>query len=151
MRVLKKLNESIRRYFVAGILTFAPIGITLWALAWIIERLDNLLLPRLLRLAPPSMEKWLQLPLIGAVFTLLVILIFGVIARHFFGLKLVKFGEQVLRRVPIARSIYVGVNSSRRQSSHPNRVQVLEELPLSNIQGTAFSLSLSLQDLHGGW
>ena len=132
MRVLKKLNESIRRYFVAGILTFAPIGITLWALAWIIERLDNLLLPRLLRLAPPSMEEWLQLPLVGAVFTLLVILIFGVIARHFFGLKLVKFGEQVLRRVPIARSIYVGVKQlteaifSSKQGSSFRRVALIE-------------------------
>ena len=29
--------------FVAGVLTFAPIGITIWAIAWIIQRLDSLL------------------------------------------------------------------------------------------------------------
>ena len=42
-----RFRRALRRYFVAGILAFAPIGITVWAIAWIIQRLDNLLLPRL--------------------------------------------------------------------------------------------------------
>jgi hypothetical protein len=44
----KRLGEALRRYLVAGVLAFAPLGITIWAVAWIIQRLDNLLLPSVL-------------------------------------------------------------------------------------------------------
>ena len=86
---MARIREILRRYFVAGILLFAPLGITLWAIAWIIQRLDNLILPHLLRLLRPGLEAP-QLPFVGALFTLLVILLFGVIARHLFGIELIR-------------------------------------------------------------
>jgi uncharacterized membrane protein len=109
IRFFSRIREILRRYFVAGVLAFAPIGITIWALAWIVERLDNLILPRLIHLFFPAIQDPPRIPLLGAAFTLLVILLFGVIARHFFGLELVRLGERILTRVPIARSIYGGV------------------------------------------
>jgi uncharacterized membrane protein len=75
---MTRIRRSVGRYFVAGVLTFAPIGITIWAIAWIIQRLDNLLLPRLLRLRFPNLEAPPNLPLVGPLFTLFVILLFGV-------------------------------------------------------------------------
>ena len=66
--------------------TFAPIVITFWAIAWIIQRLDNLLLPRVLSWVVPGLEEAPRLPpLVGALFTFLVILAAGVFVRHFFG------------------------------------------------------------------
>ena len=102
-RTLARTRELLGRYFVAGVLTFAPIGVTIWAIAWIIQRLDNLLLPRILALA--GLDDAPRVPLVGAVFTLVVILLFGVIARHFFGWEAVRLGERLLRRVPVARNI----------------------------------------------
>ena len=50
---LKSVGRSLVRVtrlnFVAGLLAFAPIGITVWAIWWIVNRLDNLLLPGLIR------------------------------------------------------------------------------------------------------
>ncbi len=106
-RFVHRVRETVGRYFVTGVLAFAPIGITIWAIAWIIQRLDNLLLPRILALA--GLEDAPRLPLVGAVFTLVVILLFGVIARHFFGWEAVRVGERLLNRVPVARSIYAAV------------------------------------------
>jgi len=108
-RIWARIRFILRRYFVAGILTFAPIGITIWAIAWIVQRLDSLLLPGLLRFAFPGVEEPPQIPFLGAIFTLLVILLFGVIARHLFGWELVRLSERVLSRVPVARNIYGGV------------------------------------------
>ena len=45
----------------------------------------------------------------GDIFTLVFILLLGVVARHLFGAEAVRLGERVLARVPIARSIYAGV------------------------------------------
>jgi uncharacterized membrane protein len=108
-RWMTALRRSIGRYLVAGVLTFAPIGITIWAIAWIIQRLDNLLLPKVLRLLFPGVEELPKLPFVGAIFTLLVILLFGVVARHLFGREIVRLWERLLLRVPVARNIYAGV------------------------------------------
>jgi uncharacterized membrane protein len=107
--LVARVRETLRRYFVAGVLVFAPLGVTLWAIAWIIRRLDSLLLPQVLRLALPGLAEPPDVPLVGAVFTLLVILLLGVIARHLFGMEAVRITERLLHRVPVARSIYAGV------------------------------------------
>ena len=137
--------ESTRRYFVAGLLAFAPIAITFWAIAWIIQRLDNLLLPRVLRIAFPGMESPLEYPpLVGAVFTFLVILLSGVFVRHFFGHELVRLWERMLKRVPIAGGLYGGVKqlfeaivASNTKTSF-SRV-VLVEYPRKGIYALAFT------------
>jgi uncharacterized membrane protein len=139
-----RLRAGLWRYFVAGILAFAPLGITIWAMAWIIQRLDNLLLPHLLSLVYPGIDEPPQVPFIGALFTLLVILLMGVIARHFFGTEFVRAWERLLARVPVARNIYGGVKQlfeaifTRNQQSQFNRV-VLIEYPRKGIYAIAFT------------
>jgi uncharacterized membrane protein len=108
-RVWHLAREVLRRYFVAGILVFAPIGVTIWAIAWIIQRLDNLILPHVLRVVLPGLEHPPRLPVVGALFTLVVIILIGVVARHLFGAEVVRVWERLLRRVPVARSIYGAV------------------------------------------
>jgi uncharacterized membrane protein len=106
----RKTRQVVRLYFVAGLLALAPIAITLWVLAWVVRALDNLLLPGVIAIAFPGLESPPDLPpLVGAVFTVVVIMLSGVIVRHFFGSELVRLGERILQRVPVARTIYVGV------------------------------------------
>ena len=143
-RLVLSVREILRRYFVAGILAFAPLAITIWAIAWIIQRLDNLLLPRLLSWLVPGVQDPPRLPFVGALFTLVVILLFGVIARHFFGWEAVRLWERLLSRVPIARSIYGAVkqlveaifSSTATQSF---RRVVLIEYPRKGIYALAFT------------
>jgi uncharacterized membrane protein len=145
-RLSRGLVEAIRRYFVAGLLAFAPIAITLWAIAWIIQRLDNLLLPRVLEWLMPGTTAAPQLPpLVGALFTFVVILLAGVFVRHLFGHNIVRLTEHVLKRVPIARSIYAGVkqlfeaifvNAPTRQSFN---TVVLVEYPRKGLYAIAFT------------
>lgn len=140
----KGIRAGLWRYFVAGILAFAPLGITVWAIGWIIQRLDNLLLPRLLSLLFPALEEPPRIPLVGALFTLLVILLMGVIVRHFFGAELVRAWERLLSRVPVARTIYGGVKQlleaifTSNRHSRFNRV-VLIEYPRKGIYAIAFT------------
>ncbi len=137
----KATREALRSYFVAGLLAFAPLGITIWAIGWIIQRLDNLMLPRVLSWfgleAPPT------LPFVGALFTLLVILLMGVIARHLFGLELVRIWERLVSRVPVAGNIYAGVKQLfeaifQKNETRFNRV-VLIEYPRRGIYAIAFT------------
>jgi uncharacterized membrane protein len=140
----KKLVEVTRLYFLAGLLAFAPIAITFWAIMWIIQRLDSLLLPRLVQALSPGLDSPPDLPpLVGAAFTFLVILISGVIARHFFGHEIVRLWERLLLQVPIARTIYGGVKQLFEAIIHSgdssyNRV-VMIEYPRTGIFALAFT------------
>ena len=143
-RWMARIRRSLGGYFVAGVLTFAPIGITLWAIAWIIQRLDSLLLPRLIRLLFPDLETPPNLPFVGAIFTLFVILLFGVVARHLFGREIVRLWERLLSRVPIARNIYAAVKQlldaifvSGSQTNF--RRVVLVEYPRKGVYAIAFT------------
>jgi uncharacterized membrane protein len=139
------LWEATRRYFVAGLLALAPVGITVWAIIWIIQRLDNLMLPRVLEWVSPGTGNAPDMPpLVGALFTFVVILLSGVIVRHLFGHEVLRFGERLLARVPIAGSIYGGVKqlfvaslATGTSSSSFNRV-VLVEYPRKGIYALAF-------------
>jgi uncharacterized membrane protein len=143
-RFWKQLARVTRLYFVAGLLAFAPIGITFWAIAWIIQRLDNLLLPRVIQWISPGLDPQPDIPpLVGAVFTFVVILLAGVIVRHFFGQEAVRLWERMLSRVPVARTIYGGVKQLFEAVVHSsgtsyNRV-VLIEYPRRGLWALAFT------------
>ena len=143
-RWMARIRRALGGYFVAGVLTFAPIGITIWAIAWIIQRLDNLLLPRVLHLLFPDLEAPPNLPFVGAIFTLFVILLFGVVARHLFGREIVRLWERLLSKVPVARNIYAGVKQlldaifvSGSQTNF--RRVVLIEYPRKGVYAIAFT------------
>jgi len=159
-RLGRSVADAIRRYFIAGLLAFAPIGITIWAIAWIVQRLDNLLLPRLISWISPGLDTPPSLPpLIGAVFTFGVILLSGVIVRHFFGHEAVRLWERLLRRVPVARSIYLAVKQLVEALLSPStgpgsfRRVVLIEYPRRGLFAMAFvtgPASTLLQEAVGG-
>ncbi len=143
-RIGSAIRTALRRYFVAGVLAFAPIGITVWAISWIIQRLDNLLLPRVLKLVFPGVQDPPSLPFVGALFTLVVILLFGVVARHLFGWELVRLWERLLSRVPVARNIYAAVKQLfeaifRDTDQTGFRRVVLIEYPRKGIWAIAFT------------
>lgn len=148
-RAWTALWTATRLYFVAGLVAFAPIAITFWAIAWIVQRLDNLLLPRVVNWFFPTLEQPIELPpLVGALFTFLVILLSGVIVRHFFGGELVRGWERLLSRVPVARSIYAGVKQlfeaivAGGRTTSFNTV-VLVEYPRKGLWALAFTTGKS--------
>ena len=143
-KIWHNIQTLLRRYFVAGILTFAPIGITIWAIASIVQYLDKLILPHVLAAIFPDVAEAPSIPLVGAVFTLVVILLFGVIARHLFGWELVRLTERALSRVPVARNIYNAVKQLaeaifRTETQSAFRRVVLVEYPRRDVWAIAFT------------
>jgi uncharacterized membrane protein len=100
--------HTLRRYFVAGLLVWIPLGITLWVLKIIVELMDETL--QLLPLTYRSEALFgFHLPGLGIVLTLAILLTTGALAANFFGKKLLALGDNLLTRIPIVRSIYGGV------------------------------------------
>ena len=99
---------TLRRYFVAGLLVWIPLGITLWVLKLLVDVMDQslLLLPEKLR---SDALFGFHVPGLGIILTMAIVLATGALAANFFGRKILDIGDIVLGRIPIVRSIYGGV------------------------------------------
>ena len=102
------MMSSIRRWLLAGLLVLVPLAITLAVLNWIVGLLDQTLL--ILPVAwHPDRLLGFHLPGFGVLLTLGIVLLMGAIASNFLGRRLLMFGNALLRRIPIVRSIYSSV------------------------------------------
>jgi uncharacterized membrane protein len=97
-----------RRYFITGLLIWVPIGITLWVLDLVITTMD-LSLSLLPQTWQPVALLGRHVPGLGALLTVIVIFVTGVLATNFLGQRLVKIWEGLLSRIPIVRTIYSSV------------------------------------------
>ena len=98
----------MKKYFITGLLIWIPLAITAWVLSLIVRSMDQslLLLPQAIR---PEQLLGVYIPGIGALLTLLVVFLTGVITTNIVGQKLVRFWERVLARIPVVKSIYYSV------------------------------------------
>lgn len=122
----------MRKYFITGLLILVPLGITFWVLHAIITTMDQslLLLPEQWR---PEVVFGTKVPGLGAVLTVLIIFVTGLLTRNFIGNYVVRIWEGLLNRIPIVNSIYSSVKqvSDTLFSSSGNafRKAVLIEYP----------------------
>jgi uncharacterized membrane protein len=98
----------MRRYLIAGLLVWVPLGITLWVLHFLLTSLDQILLV-LPESAQPRALLGFDIPGLGVVVAFLILFATGVIAANFFGLRLIRAWEAVLGRIPFVKSIYSSV------------------------------------------
>jgi len=98
----------IKRYFITGLLIWVPLAITAWVLALIVGTMDQSLhlLPAAIH---PRNVFGFDIPGVGAVLTLLVIVVTGLLAANFIGQRLVVWWERLLARIPVVNSIYNSV------------------------------------------
>jgi uncharacterized membrane protein len=120
----------MKRYIMAGLLVWVPLGITIYVILWLVGTLDQtlLLLPEHLR---PEAMFGFHIPGLGVVLSFALLLATGVIAANFFGQRLIRIWEAILGRIPVVKSIY-------------SSVKQVSDTVLSD-QGTAFRKALLVE------
>lgn len=90
----------LRRRFITGFFVAVPLIISVAALVWIFHLIDNL--------TAPAYERWLgrDLPGLGLLTTLAVVLLVGVVAGNVLGKRLLQRVEKYLLLVPVFRTVY---------------------------------------------
>lgn len=98
----------IRRWFIAGLLVWLPLAATVLVLQLLVNFLDRSLL-----LLPPSWRPeallGFDIPGLGIILSLLLVLVTGFLAANIVGRRVVDLGESLLARIPLIRSVYSGV------------------------------------------
>jgi len=82
----------MRRYLIAGLIVWVPLGITIWVLHWLLTSLDQILLV-LPENARPRALLGFDIPGLGLVFFFIILLLTGVLAANFFGQRLILPGQ----------------------------------------------------------
>ena len=132
---------ALRKWFIAGLLVIVPLVITLGVLNWIIGTLDQTLaiLPEAWQ---PDKLLGMHIPGFGVILTLLILLVVGGIASNFIGRKLVGWGDSLVRRIPVVRSIYSSVKQVSdtvfSDSGNAFRKAVLVQWPREGVWTVAF-------------
>ncbi|MDD2885038.1 MAG: DUF502 domain-containing protein [Dechloromonas sp.] len=109
----------MKRYFITGLLIWVPLVITAWVLSVIVSTLDQSL-----RLLPTALHPQnlfgFAIPGAGALLTLVIVLVTGLLAANFIGQKLVGWWDQLLSRIPVVNSVYKGVKQVSDTLFAPN-------------------------------
>jgi uncharacterized membrane protein len=131
----------LKKYLITGLLIWIPLVITIWVLKVIVEVLDQslLLLPNAWQ---PQHLIGMHIPGLGAILTVVIVLLTGIFATNFFGAQLVEVWHDILHRIPVVNSIYSSVKQISdtlfSSSGQAFRKALLIQWPRPNMWTIAF-------------
>ncbi|MBU3633349.1 MULTISPECIES: DUF502 domain-containing protein [unclassified Polynucleobacter] len=106
----------MKKYFIAGILVWAPLSITVWVIAGGLGLLDGVfgsVMHAIIMVLPHDaaidVQHFRDLPGVGIVIVIAVIMFTGLLAISFAGQWWLKIWDKFVNRIPIVRSIYSSV------------------------------------------
>jgi uncharacterized membrane protein len=115
-RFLRKFRDIL----IAGLVVTVPIGLTIWIFAWLFTQIDQLLRP-LVKLVFGR-----EIVGVGFGVIVIVVLIVGAIATNNLGKRIIRWGESLLGKIPITRTIYDGIRQIIQSFSDPGKTGFMQ-------------------------
>lgn len=140
----------MRKYVIAGLLVWMPLGITFLVIRAIVGLLDRtlLLLPEMYQ---PDNLLGVHIPGLGVVLAAVLVLTTGMIVANFLGKRLVSAWENLLARIPLVRTLYAGIKQIMEAvlatDAKSFRKVLLIEYPRKGVWSLAFMTSDSLGEV----
>jgi uncharacterized membrane protein len=113
---LRRDALTVKKYLIAGLLTWLPLAITVWVLLWVLGLMDGMfaaVLSVTQAVLPHSaydrLEGLRSVPGLGVVVMLALMLTTGVFVTNIFGQWWVRQWDALMNRIPIVKSIYSSV------------------------------------------
>lgn len=144
-------SKLFRGYLLAGLVVWLPILVTIGVLRFIVDLLDNTLalIPRAYQ---PEHLLGLHIPGLGVVLSLILLVGTGVLVTNFLGQRLVGWGESILARIPLVRSIYNAVkqviNTVLSSNGDAFRKVLLIEYPRKGLWSLAFQTGTATAEIN---
>lgn len=131
----------IRRSFISGLLVWVPIWVTILVIKFLTDILDGIFGFVPTRYHPDSIFG-MHIPGIGVLIIVLIIFFTGTVAANFIGSRFVALWDASIARIPLVRSIYMGVKQIMQTIFAPGgqsfRKVLLVEYPRAGMWSLAF-------------
>ena len=148
----------MKKYFLAGILVWAPLAITIWVITWAMGILDGVfgsVMHILITVLPSNLTESLthfrETPFVGVLIVIFAIILTGMLAITIAGRWLFRMWEKVLQRIPIVRSIYSSVkqvsDTLLSSSGDAFKKAVLIRYPHANSWTIAFQTGTPMREV----
>lgn len=140
----------MRKYLIAGLLVWMPLGITFLVIRAIVGFLDKtlLLLPEA---SQPDNLLGFHIPGLGVVLAVILVLATGMIVANLLGRRLVNAWESLLSRIPLVRTLYAGIKQILEAvlaaDAKSFRRVLLVEYPRKGVWSLAFMTSDQLGEV----
>jgi len=133
---------GLRSSFLTGVVVIAPIGVTIWLIWTVVGWIDGVVLPLVPRTIRPEEYIGINLRGVGLIIFIVFTVIVGWIAKGIIGRSLIHFGEGLVNRMPVVRSIYSGIKQISEtvfaQSERSFETACLIEYPRRGIWAIGF-------------
>ena len=136
--IKKSIFSRIRNNFIAGVVVLIPIGITLYLTLFIIK-LSEKLIPKGIN---PNSYLPFDIPGLEILIALVLITLVGWISLSFLGKKVFELFNNILKRIPILRTIYSAIGQMTESFTKNQKDQssvVLLEYPRKGVWAVGFA------------
>ena len=140
--IKKSIFAKIRNNFIAGVVVLIPIGITLYLTLFIISISGKIIPSRI----NPNNYLPFDIPGIEIFIALIIITIIGWISLSFLGKKFFELLNQLLKKIPILRTIYSAIGQmteSLTKTDNNQKSVVLLEYPRKGVLAVGFATKVN--------
>lgn len=100
------LAGRLRNNFLAGLIICAPLAITIWLTFTFIDWADSWVTPYIPERYNPQYYFDITIPGLGLLIAMILITVIGFLVKNLIGRSIVNFGESILNRTPLVRTLY---------------------------------------------
>jgi len=133
---MKKIINTLKKYFLSGMLVVVPLILTYILLKFLFESIDDIL--------GPAIEHLFGFYIygLGVLSTVLIILLAGLLTRNIIGSRLYRIWDKFLAKVPLIRPIYFSAKQLLESIAMPSidsfKGVVMVEYPRKGIYSLGF-------------
>lgn len=142
--------KNIQKYLIAGLLVWLPVVVTVLLFRFLITLMDQTLVLLPLQIRPETLLGF-SIPGLGVILTFLVLLVTGILAANIVGRTMMGFGERILRRIPIVRSVYSAAKNFSElvfsETGQSFKKVLLIQYPRKGVYSLAFQTSTALGEV----
>tara|TARA_B100000242_G_scaffold283937_1_gene246713 strand:+ start:63 stop:677 length:615 start_codon:yes stop_codon:yes gene_type:complete len=136
--IKKSIFSKLRNNFIAGVVVLIPIGITLYLTLFIIK-FSSKIIPKEIN---PNNYLPFDIPGLEILIAVIIITLIGWLSLSFLGKKFFELFNNVLRKIPILRTIYSAIGQmteSFTKSDNKQKSVVLLEYPRKGVWAVGFA------------
>lgn len=138
---MEKVLDHLRGKFAAGLFVVIPLGITIFILKFLFNFADGILGTYLDDLFTAISHRETHFPGLGMLTGAVVIYLSGLLATNVLGTQFLKWGDHILSRIPLVKSIYTSskqLTQVFKEGKTSYRRAVFVEWPRKGVRAVGF-------------